>query len=258
MEDLQGNALGEVVSPQETYTDSTQDVGPVDQDYSEQVDSPTQSENGEVAEHQVEDERQVQSAEENSRYAKIRREAEQRAEQRARDMVIKEMDLTWNGKPIETYQEYQRALREQSLAEEAQKQGIDPTFYTDFKMMQEELNGYKQEKTFSTQERELSQDPVRGEFFNQWKDNIYQTATNYGVDLRTAFTLELENRLPDILQSQSKKIQNETINKIHQNSSTSTGSLSGNGGDNTVNVWDMPQQDFNAMVQKALNGELRR
>lgn len=246
MEENYGNVSEQVVSAQEEsnyQTDTT----------------PTISEEVEVANPQVDNvensvndvDNQVQSPEENSRYAKIRREAEARAEQRAMDKVVQEMQMEWNGRPISTYADYQRALREQSLMQEAEQQGIDPQFYAEFKTMQEELKGYRQEKTFMEQERELANDPIKGEFYGQWKDEIRQMATTYGVDLRTAFTITLENNLPNILNSKTQQIQNETIKKINQNSNSSVGSLSQQAENPSFNAWDMNKEEFEAMIRKA-------
>lgn len=257
MEEMQGNVSEQVVSAQpEEVTTNIEDTSV------ESTEIPEISVNEEVAEPQnveetvdnVEENSTTQSPEENSRFAKLRREAESRG----MDRVIQEMQLEWNGKPITTYADYRRALREQSLMQEAEKQGIDPQFYTDFKNMQEEVQAYRQEKTFIEQDKELSNDSVKGQFYNQWKDEIKDMATTYGVDLRTAFTLTLEEKLPEILNGQAQKIQNETIKKINENSNSSVGSLSEQGENPSSNAWTWGKDDFNKMLERAKNGELRR
>jgi hypothetical protein len=76
---------------------------------------------------------QKQSAEENARYAAIRREVESKAEQRiketterakqeARDAWIAEQGYEWKGKPIKTEAEYKQALKEHELEEKIRKQ----------------------------------------------------------------------------------------------------------------------------------------
>ena len=196
----------------------------------------------------------AQSQEMNSMFAKLRRESEQRGMDRA----IAELGMNWNGEPITTYAQYQKALREQALMQEAQQQGIDPQFYTDFRNMQEEVQAYRQEKTFMEQDKELSGDSVRGQFYNSWKDEIREMATTFGVDLKTAFTLTLENKLPEILNAHYQKAQNETIKKINQNGATSVGSLSQQGDNPSVNAWDMNQEEFEKMLEKAKSGSLRK
>lgn len=91
----------------------------VDNTQVEQVDNSVSSENVEVAAPQ-QDNKQVQSAEENANYAKIRREAEYKARQKARDEWVAEQNYSWNGKPITTEEAYKQALYEQELVEKGQ------------------------------------------------------------------------------------------------------------------------------------------
>jgi len=220
-----------------------------------QVETTQESENTEeVAEPQAEVVKPVQTHEQNAQFARVRREAEQKA----RDSVIAEMGMEWNGQPIRTYQQYQDALKEQNLMQEAQKQGIDPQFYADFRNMQDELNSYKRNTILSQQESTLSNDPVLGEFYNDWKDEVHEMANQYNCDLDTAMTFLIRDRFGDILKKRSQKIQNETITKINTNSISSPGSLSSGGGQPSSNVWEMSDADFNKMVEKAARGELRR
>ena len=83
-------------------------------------------------------------------------------------------------------------------------------------------------------------------------------ATTFGVDLKTAFTLTLENKLPEILNAHYQKAQNETIKKINQNGATSVGSLSQQGDNPSVNAWDMNQEEFEKMLERAKSGSLRK
>lgn len=248
MEEMNGNVSGEVVSPQETSCETSTDTTMETTFTGESNEVVAEPQNVEETVDNVE-QSIPQSQEENSRFAKLRRESEMRGMDRA----IAEMGLEWQGQPITSYSQYQRALKEQKLMEEAQNNNIDPKFYVDFKNMQEELQGYRQEKTFMEQDRELSNDVTRGQFYNQWKDEIRDMATNYGVDLRTAFTLTLENRLGDILNNQAQKIQNETIKKINENRATSVGSLSEQGDNPSFNAWDMTSEEFNKYIQKVKN-----
>lgn len=196
---------------------------------------------------------QVQTQEDNARFAAIRRDAETKGMDRA----VAAMGMEWNGKPIKTYAEYQRAIAEQRATEEAEKKGIDPQFYSDFQSMKSELDSYKREKTFMEQEKSLSNDPVRGQYFNEWKDEVKDIAMNYGVDLRTAYTLLLDQRLPDILSKAQQRIQNETIQNINKNASSSPGALSSETSQTKTSYMDMSKADFEAYKNKVLNGEAR-
>lgn len=187
--------------------------------------------------------KQVQSQEDNAKFAAIRRETEQKA----KDAVIAEMYGKSHG--IYTYADYQKAVQEQQRRQEAEQKGIDPDFYNEFQSVKDELNSYKREKTLLQQETELTNDPVKGQLYGQWKDDVKSIASQYNVDLRTAFTLVLEERLPDILSQNAKKIQNETISKINENGSTSPGQLGGGAGDNSF----FTREQVKAMSQSEVN-----
>lgn len=199
-------------------------------------------------------EKVVQTAEQNSMFAKIRRDAEARA----RDNLIAEMGMQWNDKPIKTYEDYKRAVREKQLAEEAQQRGLDPKFYTQFQMMQDELSAYKRNSMIAQQEAAFNADPVRGEIYNQWKDEIREMSDKHNVDLDTAFSLLVSERLPDILSMNQRKIQNETINKINANQISTPGSLGTANEQPSLDVWSMSDAEFEKMQARALSGGLRR
>ena len=249
MEEMNNNVSEEVVIPQnEENSNTAEEIGTIE---TESVESIESENNEEVAEPQVD--RSIQSSEDNARFAKIRRDAEQRA----RDSVVAEMQMEWNGQPITSYQQYQQALRERALIEEAQQQGLDPQFYTDFRNMQDELNYYKRNTAITQQDLELVNDPVRGNIYNQWRDDIKQIAMDCNVDLKTAFSVVLEQRLNEVLEVNSKRIQQDTINKINSNQVT-PGSLSASNDQPSINAWDMSDDDFSKMVERASRGELKR
>lgn len=266
MEDMNlGVNGGEVAEPQNDVIDNSADVevGGVN----ESVDSSVNDVDGIVDDLEntevdnPENERIAQTPEENAAYARARREYETRvrqAEESARDNVIASMGMEWNGTPIATYAEYQRALREKQLQEEAQERGIDPKFYTEFQMMQEEVSNYRREATLSKQDYELAADPIKGSYYTAWKDDIRQLADQHNCDLNTAFSVLLTQRLDEVLSMNQKKIQNETINNINANSGSSPGSLGGANEQQSLDAWSMSDNDFEAMKARALRGELRR
>lgn len=252
-EEINVSVSEEVATPQESI-EVNQESENIET--SESTDVDTESVTEEVAEpHEVE--KPVQSSEQNAMYAKIRREAEAKAEARARDSVIAEMGMEWDGKPITNYQQYQQALREQQLLKEAEKQGLDPQFYKDFRNMQDELSYYKRSSAISQQDNELASDPIKGDLYKQWKDDVKQMAEAYNVDLKTAFSVVLDERIGEVLKMNATKIQNETITKINTNQ-TSPGALSATTEQPSTNAWDMSDDDFAKMMQKATSGELRR
>ncbi len=211
----------------------------------EQNTEPVQAESVEVAEPQQEQ----QTPEQNALFAKVRRETEQKA----KDAVIAEM---YGSQGIHTYTDYQKALKDHQRQQEAQQKGIDPELYSQLQTMQDELNSYKREKTMLQQEVELAKDPVKGELYNSWKDDVQAIANNFNVDLKTAFTLVLEEKLPDILGKAKAQTEQETIKKINANAQSTPGALSSESIPK-ANIWDMNSSDFNKMIEKAKRGELR-
>lgn len=203
-------------------------------------------------------EQQPQSPEMNAQFARVRREAEERASQKARDELIAELGWTYGDKPITTYAEYQNALKEQKLAEEAKNQGIDPQFYVEFKQMQEKSAMYERNEMIRSQEAELSADPVRGDLYGQWADDVKAMANDFNVDLKTAFTITLESKLPEIMQMYSQKAQNKAVESITQNNNASTGSLGQTAETPSLDFNNMTKEEFEAYTQRALRGELKK
>lgn len=236
-------------------SENVQEVAePVEVEVSEQqqelVNEPVQEENEnvEVVDPQQE-QRQVQSPEQNAQFAKIRREAESRA----RDQMISEMYGQTHG--IHTYADYQAALQEQRAREEAEKLGVDPELYSRFNSLESELNTLRREKTFIQQEAELSKDPVKGNLYSQWKDDVHQIANNFDVDLKTAFTLILDERLGDILNQSTQKAQQDAIKKITSNGQSSPGSLGSENANPKQSISGMADKDFDEMMKRVARGE---
>lgn len=253
------NVTEEVVTPQSAEMDNTdiQETQEVTETVENTVDNVEENVDNNVTEEVVEPQnldKPIQSQEQNALFAKIRREAEQRA----RDKVIAEMGMEWNGTPIKTYEDYQRAVREKQLMEEAQQQGLDPKFYTDFRNMQDELQSYKRNSMIAQQDSELANHPVKGELYNQWKSDVVDLANQYNCDLNTAFSIVLEERLGDVLAMNTKKIQQDTISKLNENKTTTPGSLSAANEQPSTNAWEMSEGDFEKMMEKASRGELKR
>lgn len=265
MEEMNYGVTGEVAEPQndtgiENNTEANESLGN-DVDSSADNIEGLDNENGvneEVAEPQ---EKQVQTPEQNAIFAKIRRESEARvreAELRARDNMIAEMGMEWNGQPIRNYDDYQRAVKEKQLMEEAQRRGIDPNVYAETQLLREEVASYRRESLLTQQDYELSGDPVKGSLYNSWKDEIREMADRHGCDLNTAFSVMLTDRIGEVLSMNQQKIQNETINKLNANQTSTPGALGTANEQPTLDAWSMSDDEFEKMKSKALNGELRR
>ena len=263
MEEMNYGVNEEVATPQE---DTGMDID-IAEGFGEDVNDPVENlneniesdgVNEEVAEPQ---ERQVQTPEQNAIFAKMRRENEARvreAEIRARDNVIAEMSMEWNGRPITNYAEYQRAVEEKKLMEEAEQRGYDPNLYAEMQMMRKEVDSYRRSSVLSQQDYELSTDPVKGNIYNSWKDEIREMADRHNCDLNTAFSVMLTERIGEVLSMNQQKIQNETINKINANQTSTPGALGSANEQPSLDAWSMSDADFEKMKARALNGELRR
>lgn len=207
--------------------------------------------NNEVAESQ---EIQVQVPEQKREIEVMVREAEIRA----RDNMIAEMGMEWNGKPLTNYAEYQRAIEEKRLMEEAEQRGYDPNLYAEMQMMKKEVDSYRRSSILSQQDYELSSDPVKSNIYNLWKDEIREMADRHDCDLNTAFSVMLTERIGEVLSMNQQKIQNETINKINANQKSTPGALGSANERSSLDAWSMSDDEFEKMKAKALNGELRR
>lgn len=263
MEEMNYGVNEEVATPQEDTgmdIDTAEGFGEDVNDPVENLNENIESDgvNEEVAEPQ---ERQVQTPEQNAIFAKMRRENEARvreAEIRARDNVIAEMSMEWNGRPITNYAEYQRAVEEKKLMEEAEQRGYDPNLYAEMQMMRKEVDSYRRSSVLSQQDYELSTDPVKGNIYNSWKDEIREMADRHNCDLNTAFSVMLTERIGEVLSMNQQKIQNETINKINANQTSTPGALGSANEQPSLDAWSMSDADFEKMKARALNGELRR
>ena len=263
MEEMNYGVNEEVATPQEdtgmdidTAESFNEDVNYSVESLNENIESDGVNE--EVADPQ---ERQVQTPEQNAIFAKMRRENEARvreAEVRARDNMIAEMGMEWNGSPITNYAEYQRAVEEKKLMEEAEQRGYDPNLYAEMQMMRKEVDSYSRSSILSQQDHELSADPVKGNLYNSWKDEIREMADRHNCDLNTAFSVMLTERIGEVLSMNQQKIQNETINKINANQQSTPGALGSANEQPSLDAWSMSDADFEKMKARALNGELRR
>lgn len=227
-------------------TVNAEPVGNVEPQETEQVETTT-SVQEEVAAPQVE-EKPVQSAEENARFAKIRREAETKA----KDAVIAEM---YGSQGITTYAQYQEALQRQQRETEAAQKGIDPEFYNEFSSVKEELNSIKREKNLMQQEQQLSNDSKVGALFNEWKAEVKEMASQFNVDYDTAFTILARERIADVMASQRTKAEQEAIKAIQTNAQTSPGALSAGAVDHRTDIKTMSTTDFRKLQEKVLRGE---
>lgn len=194
----------------------------------------------------------TQTPEQNAQFATIRRESEQRA----KDTVIAEMGYEWNGQPITTYAQYQNALNEQRLQQEAQTRGIDPTLYTEINGMKDELTSLKREKTLMAQDNMLSNDPKVGAIYKEWKNDVVDVANQYNIDYDTAFTILTRERISDLMSKQAVQAEQAAIKGLQFNAQTTPGALGGAQVDHRADVKNMSSADFEKLINGIKRGEI--
>lgn len=123
----------------------------------------------------------VQSAEDNARFAAIRREAETKAEQRikeatekarqeARDSWVAEQGYEWKGKPIKTEAEYKQALQEQEMENKirAQYSNVPDEIVNELLEGKRFREQYQTEK--QTSEQKAAEQKMYSEFLEAYPD----------------------------------------------------------------------------------------
>lgn len=227
----------EVVTPQETGQIETNE--------------PVNAGNGEVAAPVVE--KPVQSAEENAKFATIRREAEAKA----RDKTIADMGMEWNGQPITTYEQYMKAkaeseqmAREQKIREEYEAKGLPQEVIDELvesKKFREEIKTEKQTKAEQARkEAEYNEffdyfKAENGRDFDSAKDTIPQEVwdmTAKGKTLADAYAYHSNKQLKAKLAEYEAKLKANETNQT--NAASSTGSVTGNGANS--NEYFTPEQ----------------
>ena len=248
MEDNTVNAVvEEVVTPQETpeVVETTESV-----ENSESVQT-------EVA--PVTEEKAPQSKEENSKYAEVRR----KAEQRGRDEFISKKFGEYG---IHTEAEYDAAIAEREnkeLLAKLKEGDADPNeIYKQMKENDPEIKAMREKdhKTFLDSQMKQLNDDLKALGVDETITSMDDIAklesadqiidyVKKGISLSEAYKLA---NYKELLQKDRDKIQQETINKIAANGTSSPGSLSDTG--ETPSFFTREQVD--AMSQKEVNKNL--
>lgn len=199
----------------------------------EQDNTSTDSALGEVATPQ-QNEKPVQSAEENAKFAEVRRKAEAEAETRTRDRMISEMYGESHG--IHTYAEYQAAIakqaqeeHDQSIREEYEAKGLPEDVVSElveWKKSREQSKAEQEAKQQQEKQQAEMQDFIK-KYPNVKPDDIpvevWQVNAS-GVPLRYAYA--------DYANDQATKAE-EIARANAENAKSSTGSVSGDGAANS-------------------------
>lgn len=221
----------------------------------------TNNESSEVVDTQV-DNKPTQSAEENAKYAAIRREAEQKAYAKAQDDMIATMYGKSHG--IYTKADYDKAVKAQQQKEEAEAKGIDPELYKRMADLEETVNMTKAEKAeyerqlnIIKEDTALQTDETFGDYYKDHSAEIKEMANQFKVDLQTALLLSIKDNFKAIKEGTTKKAQQETINNIIKNGQNSPGSVANGGHLPSKSIKDLSSTDFNKLREAALRGEVK-
>lgn len=240
-------------------TVNAEQVETVTPQQTEQVDNNVEVVNGEVAAPQ-QIEKPVQSPEENSKYAAIRREAEQKAAAKARDEMISEMYGQSHG--IHTYSDYQVAIKKAQEESEIQKnidKGIDPEIARELAEAKKFREQYESEKLTRSQQEAKQRDYEA--FIDAYPGvkaeeipSIVWGEVEKGKSLVDAYAKHENTVLRQKLAEYEKG--NKTLESNVKNASSTPGSLAGNGkGDDGFVSYDVfeANKDNQSWVMKNYN-----
>lgn len=181
------------------------------------ADSQNESVSPDVVESEGQGEQQQQDVTQTQAFARRLKEEKQRA------IDAEYSRLYGQEYGIHSKADYDSYLERQKLLEE----GKDPELYQELKHVKSEMESLKREKTLIEQDKQLSNDKVYGDLYKEWKSEIQEFAETYNVDYNSAFTVLCREKIPQILQKFKQK---ESVAEANsKNSSSSTGSIAGNG-----------------------------
>lgn len=150
--------------------------------------------------------------------------------QAARDALIAELNMVWNGKPIKTEAEYREALREKEIMDSLSNQNLPP------EVVEEIIEGRRFREQFQQMQRERSlQERIDNdlrEFAEYYPDvkleeipeDVYQLCGQKGLSLLDAYNrLEAPRQIAKLKQAIEVKETND------KNANNSPGSVTGQG-----------------------------
>lgn len=206
---------------------NAESVANVEPQETEQIES-TESVHGEVATPQ--EEKRVQSAEENAMYAQIRREAESKAQ----DKLIAELYGESHG--IYSKADYDRAVqaqREEAQRQEYQNAGIDPDLIT--RIINDNPTVKQANEIIAKQQQQAKINSEIEELFNEFPDakneqipdSVLLESIDKGISLKYAYAKYATSQLKAKIAEFEKGAKTAQTNSV--NAETTTGSTTGNG-----------------------------
>jgi hypothetical protein len=180
-----------------------------------------------------------QSAEDNAKFASVRREAEKKA----RDSVIAEMYGKSHG--INTYEQYQQAVAEQEKQKQIDELGDIPEEVAREIVEARELK--KQIEEQSKKDKEIAEFVQEFPGVTTVPQEVWDIVNQKGKDLTSAYAIYLSKNM-DKLKTETEQ---ETLKKIKQNAETSTGSIQSNAQSND----NMTVDQVNKLLEGMGKGE---
>ena len=220
----------------ESVIDVTPTESVVDSQEVEQTEQSTPETSVEVEVAEPQQEKPVQSKEENAQYAQVRRDAEAKT----RDKMISEMYGASHN--IHTYSDYQKAMEqqaEQKRKEELAEKGIDPSVFDEY--INNNPTVKESREIIAQQKAQQKRNDEYGEFleyfkvengrdFNSATDQISPEVwemTTKGKSLTDAFAFSTTKVLKAKIAEYEAKFKAQETNENNANSSP--GSVTGNG-----------------------------
>lgn len=223
-------------------------IEPIQSEQPITTNEPVNAGTGEVTPPIVE-EKPVQTAEDNAKYAAIRREAESKA----RDKTIADMGMEWNGQPITTYDQYVKAkaeseqyAREQKIREEYEAKGVPEELLDELVASKRDRQEREAEKAKVAEEQRKQAEykeffdyfkSKNGRDFNTTTDIIPQEVwemTEKGKTLADAYKIHRTNELEAKIAEYESKLKAQEVNQA--NAASTPGSVTGNGNANDGHI----------------------
>jgi hypothetical protein len=110
---------------------------------------------------------------------------------------------------------------------------------------------------------ELRKDPVKGMFFDKFENDAkaivkYSRENGKPLSLEAAFNALLLNNLSEVLNGERETSPARTMALIEENRMASMDALGGEVNENRIDYASMSDEEFERVLKKALNGELRK
>jgi len=239
-------------------SETTQEVAePVQTEQAiETTNETVNADTGDVTTPIVED-KPVQSAEDNAKYASIRRESETNAQKRIDDHYN---SLYGESNNVHTEAEYNQAIAKQEADEQAEAQaqqykeaGVDPDIINQLindnplvKQANEVISQQKESARINSEVEELFAEFPESKD-SKIPDSVFMDSINNGISLKYAYAMYANKNSATIAEQ-------KTLRSLQQNAAASPGALNGDQAEKS-DYSSMPTADFNKLIERSLRGE---